>query len=41
MEWNSALRAGLARAKPWSAGKLRGNKEKACITLPTMYPCYA
>lgn len=37
---DSVQRAGLTRAKLWSAGKLRGNEEKACITLPTMYSMY-
>lgn len=35
---NFVLRVGLARAKLWSAGKVRGNENKICITLPTMYP---
>lgn len=38
---DSVLRASLARAEPWSAGKVRGNEERAYITLPTPYPYYA
>lgn len=32
------LRVGLARAKLWPTGKVRGNGKKACSTLPTIYP---